>query len=177
MEFTVPMVPTIDVIHTIEIDTVTLDARGKVSQVVHTMDIDSGEAVSRVSLAISKSNGTPVADTPVAPPPIPDTISQMSAPDGTVIMDTRYGGQLGGTARTGGGVGGVKSDPIDPEEDPPFNGYTGNRQPADIGSIIYSTTFGFNTDEVDANDRDEIEAEQPFEYDVNIPNDLLVMSA
>ena len=177
VEFTVPIVPTIDVIHTIEIDTLTLDARGKVSQVVHTMDIDTGEATTAVSLAISKSNGTPVVDTPVAPPPIPDTISQMSAPDGTVIMDSRYGGQLGGTARTGGGVGGVKSEPIDPEEDPPFNGYTGNRQPADVGSIIYSTTFGFNTDEVDANDRDEIEAEQPFEYDVNIPDDLLVMSA
>lgn len=177
VEFTVPIVPTIDVIHTIEIDTETLDARGKVAQVVHSMDISTGEAISRVTLAISKSNGTPVVDTPVAPPPIPDTVSQMSAPDGTVVMGSRYGGQLGGTARTGGGVGGVKSDPIDPEEDPPFNGYTGNRQPADAGSIVYSTTFGFNTDEVDANDRDEIEAEQPFEYSVNIPDDLLVMSA
>ena len=178
VNFDVALVPTIDVIHTIEIDTETLDARGKVFQVVHTMDIDSGEARTQCTLAVSKSNGDPVTTDPTVVPPIPDTISQMTTTNATIRLDTRYGGQIGGTGTTGAASADKVSDPIDPEnEDPPFNGYTGNKSPADAGSIIYSPTFGINMDAIDANDRDEIVAEQPFEYTVAIPNELLLMFA
>lgn len=75
MRFAVPLNPLLDLPHTIRLQGARITAKGKVSHLVHTMDLYSGEATTEVTLLLSGSGYVGgQADTPVAapaPPAIP----------------------------------------------------------------------------------------------------------
>lgn len=150
-----------------------MQAQGKIRQLTWTMNIDAGTAITACQIAISKAGGTPVVETPTAPPTKPDTISQMTAALRRPVLNTRYGGDSGNSPPGEFSLG--QSQPIDPEES--FPGWTGNLDPLDGGAIVYDETFDIDTADVDAVDRDEIIGESDTEVLVNIPDELLILTA
>ena len=170
--FDVSLRPQIDLIHTVRIDTTNVEAKGKVSQIVHVMNIETGEATSKVTISVSQASGTPVSETPTAPATKPDTVSQMTGAVRRIGLGTQYGGDAG--------IGGPefslgKSVPDD--EDTPFPGWTSNLSPPDPGAPILEERFEIVTDEIEAVDRDEIIGETEQIYNVDIPNETLVLNA
>jgi hypothetical protein len=71
VDFTVPIHPGIDLPARIRVTTAHLSARGKVSALTHSMDTDTGRAVTEVTLSISALSGVGIAhpETPTAAPP------------------------------------------------------------------------------------------------------------
>ncbi len=173
--FTAPMNPLVDITDTIEIDTTEVKARGKVKQAVYTMNILDGTALVEITLAISRRAAGVSSDTPIVAPPKPDTISGMSTAVNFVALGSRWGGLAGDTGEFE--AANVKSLPDDPDVE--FNGYTGNKVPPDGGAIIYTSRFSIETTAIDQQDRDELvaEADTGVSFDVDIPNDLLILAA
>lgn len=157
--FSISMAPQLDLVHTVELVTAAVQAKGKVAQLVWTMDIDKGTAITQVVVAVSNSTAVPVVETPTEPADRPDTVSQMTASTNRPALGTRYGGDL--------------EKAPDPAE--PFAGWSSNLTPADAGAPIIEEKFQVFTDEVVAQDRDEIEAETVAQYLVNIPNETLIL--
>lgn len=167
------MQPQLDLIHTVKIDTLPVQAQGKVRQLTWTMNIDAGTAITECEVAISKAGGAPVVETPTAPPTKPDTISQMTSALRRPVLNTRYGGDSGNSPPGEFSLG--QSQPIDPEVS--FPGWTGNLDPLDGGAIVYDETFDIDTADVDAVDRDEIIGESDTDVLVDIPNETLILTA
>lgn len=166
--------PDIDLSQTLEIDLCPVHARGKVQFFTHTMDLNSGEAVTDITVAVSKTAGGVVSETPTEPPPIPDTITGMGNGVGIGSMGSRYGGQLAGSLFNYS-YPSATSPEIDPSE--PFNGYSGNRIPSDVGSNIYPEQFQIVTEEIEGGDREELEGTESKDYFVDIPDELLNLQA
>ncbi len=177
VDFTVPMLPTLDLVHTVRLDTTEVDAQGKVKQLVFNMDIERGTALTDVTVAISKRPDGAVNEPVTSVPTVPDTISPMSATVNGISLTSRWGGLNGDT----GSFIAANLKSVAGTDDDDFAGYTGNRDPfPDRGSILYRARFNINTEEIDSQDRDEIEvaSEDPdVIYEVDIPNDLLVILA
>lgn len=168
-----PLVPEIELYHTLEIDTCPVHARGKVKAFSHEMNMETGEAVTQITVSISRSSVPSGPETPTSVPAIPDTVSGMGSGSSSIGLSKRWGGQQPGSVFTYS-YAPVPSPPIDSE---PFNGYTGNREPQDVGSQIYPIQFQIITEEIDQADNEDIEAEELATYDVFIPDDLLNMQA
>lgn len=167
------LMPELELYQTLEIDTCPVHARGKVFSIVHEMDMSSGAATTQVTVSVSKTTDGAVVETPTAPPPPPDTVSGMGSGGGFFGLGTRYGGQNANTFFEYAYPGAVSPE-ID---DDPFNGYTGNRIPNDIGSQVYPTQFQIITEAIDEGDEEDIEEEKLAEYDVGIPDELLDLQA
>lgn len=180
VSFDTPLFPIATRAHTIEIDTDTVDARGKVQKFVHTMDLTSGQAMTAWELAVSQAGGTTAVDSPIVAPTPPDTITPMlpMCQEPTLALDTHYGGIDGNN----GGLGDLtrKSEP-EPEFDAPieeqFTGYIGNQEPPHVGSVTYAVRMVVPTDEVAEEDREELVAEEETPYTVAIPDELLNLFA
>lgn len=164
--FSVSMRPYLDLIHTLEVDTTPIQARGKVSRIIHEMDVESGTATTTAQLSISKVNGTPTAEDPTTVPPEPDTVSPMTGDVRISQLGSRWGAQEFSQAQD-----------LVAEEDDPFEGWTSNIIPAYPGAPRYQEAFIIETVDIPEEDRDEIEATQPATYNVDIPDELLVMTA
>lgn len=68
----VPIAPRIDRQHTVRLDAGAVSGKGKVRQVSHLFDLDTGEATTTLSLAISKPFGaSAVSETPITTPAKP----------------------------------------------------------------------------------------------------------
>lgn len=180
--FDLCMFPPIERFHTIECDTDTMDARGKVGHFVHVMDLTRGSAITTVRLALSRAN--PDACTPSETLNQPDTISDAAAAAENKILiglPTQYGGIINDIA--GGGRALHNQSTPDPSDDPnvlpedEFTGYTGNKNPRDIGSIIYNERFSIRTTEIDEMDREPVEAEADSPVVVCVPHDFLELAA
>lgn len=168
------LMPDLQLYHTLEVDTCPVHARGKVRMFTHSMNLNTGEAVTDVTIAVSKTLGGAVSETPTAPPPIPDTVSGMGVAANIGSIGSRFGGQLAGSLFNYS-YPSATSPEIDPNE--PFDGYTGNRVPADVGSEIYPIQFQITSEQVDQADREEIEATETEDYNVDIPDELLDLQA
>ena len=180
--FDLCLFPPVERFHTIECDTATMDARGKVGHFVHVMDLTRGSAITTVRLALSRSNVD--ACTPSETLNQPDTISAAAAAAENKILlslPTQYGGIIAPIAGGGRAIH-ARSIP-DPSDDPnvlpedEFTGYTGNKNPRDIGSIIYNERFSIRTTEIDETDRDPVEAEAESPVVVCVPHDFLELAA
>lgn len=168
-----PLIPIIELDHTVEIDVCQVHARGKVSGLVHTMDIVSGRATTSITITLSKTIGAPIEETTTDVPVAPDTVSQMTEGTPFLGLDSRYGGQVAGSLFTFSYPG--STSPVINND--PFDGYTGNRSPADVGSNLYPIQFQMVTEEIEGPDRDDIEATTSKVYNVNIPNDVFELQA
>ena len=95
VSFDVPLHPLIDRYQTIQIDTDTVDARGKVFHILHVLDFSAGSAITSVQLAISVAGDGVGVDTPIEAPEKPDTTTRLAMLAGTqniISATTRYGG-------------------------------------------------------------------------------------
>ena len=180
--FDLCLFPPIERFHTIECDTNTMDARGKVGHFVHVMDLTRGSAITSVSLALSRSNVD--VCTPSETLNQPDTITAAAAAAENRIslpLPTQYGGII---APIAGGGRAIHARTIpDPSDDPnvdpldEFTGYVGNKNPKDIGSIVYNERFVIRTTEIDEADREPVEAEADSPVVVCVPHDFLELAA
>lgn len=179
--FDTPLFPVVERFHTIEIDTTTVDTRGKVSKFTHTMDLTSGQALTSWELAVSVAGGTTAMDSPIVAPSAPDSVTPMigQCEEPILFLDTHYGNI--NAAEGGGGVLRLPSTP-EPEPDAPIEeqrtGYIGNKT-ASLANldITYSVRMVVPTDEIAEEDRDELVVEEETPYTVAIPDELLDLFA
>lgn len=72
---TVDIRPELDLIHTVEVATEELDCKGKIQSLEHNFNIRTGEAKSKVTVVLSRAQGTQSSDALQAPGKINDNIT------------------------------------------------------------------------------------------------------
>lgn len=75
---------------TVELDTNRVDAKGKVYSYTHTMDINTGEAFTNVTIALSRSTGS-TSDSSLALPALDLSAIDPVYPVGSISYDANYG--------------------------------------------------------------------------------------
>lgn len=79
--FHVPCLPEMDLVHDARIDTASIDGRGKVSRLVHRLDIDKGEATTEVTISLSGIMATGVTTPDVLDPPAQPDVNEATGED------------------------------------------------------------------------------------------------
>lgn len=147
----------VDLIHTLKVNAQRVLADGRCRQVVDKFNLDSGSALTTLSIAVMLGGGD-VTD-PLTPPPF-DTSS----------ADRPTGGGFLGTQ-----LGGLSTSP--PYDDTRY-GFSGNYTTFDndVGQEPYPRRFAVPVPEIPAAIRDEWKVEIPRTYRVAIPNNTLELS-
>lgn len=152
--------PEIDLKHTVELTTNRLNAKGKVYSIKHMIDGNTNEAVTEVTLVLSKSLGS-ATDTPITIPPLP--AESVNPGTGTIFLGNHFG-----------------EDPSQPGAEL-WNGMIGNRYiTVPIGGLAtntfrtnYPEAFIVDTPAIPSSVRDEKTLAASTSYDLEIPDDLL----
>jgi hypothetical protein len=151
--------PQVDLKHTVEVNaTITnggaLRARGKVFNIVHTLDCGTGEGVSNITLALSRAQGSQV-DTPVNIPVFGLDTIDFGSP--TVALGNHYG--------------------EDPTNHPEWNGRIGNKYIFTPGFFptlsSYPEQFIVDTPAIPDALRADREKSIAANYLIGLPNNLL----
>ncbi len=168
--------PQLELRHTLRLQSTAITAKGKLHQLVHRGDIDSGEALTELTLALSRSGTTGAAgDDPLDPPAVPD--SQVEpVPDSTPGLF--YGGagmHIGGTTTVQGfdedWIGLVTNYQWDPTQEYPFA-----TDPDLPQTVVYPVQFRIEVPEIETAARQAVEAQQLQTINVDIPLDELVIN-
>lgn len=154
------MASTVDLVHTLSLNDQGARAIGKCRRILDSFDLNSGEALTTLSIAVMRGGG--VSD-PILVPGAPDTsLPPLSGGDGA--LPTQLGGR--------------QIDPYTGLTIPPFDetrtGFAGNysvndNEPAEI----YPRRFDVEARDIPAEYRDEQAVTAEATYLVGIPNDLL----
>ena len=173
---------------TVRVSTITVTAKGKVRQVVHSMDTSSGLALTTVRIAISRSGGVPAATALTAP------VRQVYSPDapsqkgkihaggnqfGGRLTSPPFNEELSGFASnyyivpTGAAVF-SGSDPTTGELIQP--GFT-TATAVEPGSPVYPVRFRINADAIEDEVRDLATVTATNVFVVAPPNDEFTMTA
>ncbi len=147
----------IDLIHTLEINCAGVRARGKCRRIVDSFGLDTGSAITTLSIAIMRGGGS---SDPLTMPARLGTAPVDPGEGATIALPTHIGGRTS-----------------DPEYDETWLGFTGNWDVIDNneGQEPYPRRFELETPEIPETDRDEYELTAERLYRVGIPNDLLEM--
>ncbi|WP_395505944.1 hypothetical protein [Ectopseudomonas hydrolytica] len=145
-----------DLVHTVYVRALGIQAQGKAARVVATWDHDAGTEVVDLELAISRA-GMSVEPTPLQPPERP-LFDFGIAPPSSGELSTQLGGR-------------PESPPFNTEQD----GFAGNYRWLFPGAETYPRRLQITTPEIPAEHRDPVTGERSASYTVDIPNDLLVM--
>ncbi|HBS80999.1 MAG: hypothetical protein CMK99_13665 [Pseudomonas sp.] len=154
------MASTVDLAHTLSIDDQGARAIGKCRRIVDSFDLNSGEALTTLSIAVMRGGG--VSD-PLTVPAAPST-SLPPLSGGNNSLPTQLGGRL-----------------VDPETGftiPPYDpdrlGFSGNYSVKDdLTAPDYPRRFDLEARDIPAEYRDERAVTAEATYLVGIPNDLL----
>lgn len=158
VEFATPLYPVVDVIHTVQLNADNLTAKGKVGRVTHTINTNSGESISRITIKLSKKLGTGVGQTDGITPP--DTLPKTPDTQSKILkLDTHIGGQSA------------------PPFDEAWGGLITNYQTTFPGDETYNFEFVINTPDINEQSIDHMAASNDSNIHVDIPDDLLIMSA
>ncbi|PWG61778.1 hypothetical protein [Sediminicurvatus halobius] len=150
----IPILPHLDRTARLRLEQPYLVAEGKARQVRHTLDFETGRAVTACEIAVSQGGGA--TDDPVTAPTRPDTVAPAEPPP-KVQLSSRFGGEAGAL---------------------PYNetwlGYTGNREPrTDFDAPVYPQRFRVEMPEIG---REAIQAEREAAYEVAVPDDELTLT-
>lgn len=158
VSFTTLLCPYLDRIHTVRVDTDTVTAKGKVRQIVHSMDIDAGSALTECTLAISLTSAVGIPPSPpVLAPPTEEDMAPATATDyASVVSLPTYVAGLSGAF----------------DED-----MTGWIAQSDAASEGYSNSFVIPFDGVDDANLQEQEIQYEDSFEVIIPVDELLLEA
>ena len=148
----------VDLVHTLRLEDRAL-AQGKCQRIQHRIDLDSGTAVTTLSVAISRGGGTGDAITLPGRP-----ATSLPQPGGSVTVSTQLGGRL---------VDPFTGFTIAPYDDARL-GFSGNYDVADdLTAERFPRRFDVEAPELDEIYRDERVGTRDAHYRVAIPNDLL----
>jgi hypothetical protein len=166
--------PMLDLSHTVAISGAYLDCKGKVSAITHVLDIDSGSAISRVGLSLSRRNGSgTVSDDPLTAPAEPTAPDEM-APDKTFQLGFHLGGNE------------AKSLPYSESWESPgayITNYTANTswQTSDFNpaavALRYTEGFFVTYPDIDSTYTNEANEPGAVIYEVDVPEDDLTITA
>lgn len=147
--------PQIDLKHTVEIDTDTLQTTGKVFSINHKLNVVSGEAVTSISLALFQASGSGSNSALTAPSAITDTNNYST---GTISLGNHFG-----------------EDPTQADA-ANWTGMVGNSRSTPLGARTrYSEQFIVNTPEIPGALRNAKNLYSSHSYTVSIPNDDLIV--
>lgn len=145
----------VDLAHSVEVNDQGAHAAGKCRRIVDSFDLSSGEAVTTISIAVMRGGG--ISDPLVLPPRIgglPENGGQV--PPSFATLPTQLGGRLSS-----------------PAYDDTLPGFAGNYSSTTSGTELFPRRMDAETDEIPAEDRDELLLEAERLYRVGIPNDTL----
>jgi len=156
--FKTPLHPVIERHHTVKLDTLNVKAQGKVKHIIHECDFNQGSSQSTITIAISRTDDEmEVCDIPLIPP---NKINQLGE-EGlqiNIALPTYLGGKK-----------------VSLEYNDTWDGYSGNER-SERGGKIYPEKFSITVPGVE-------EAQSPInyhlnnQYEISIPNELLLLSA
>lgn len=161
--FVVPLDPTLDLTHTVLLDTTNVTAKGKVRKVVFRMDMDSGKAVSEIDVAISSTAGDEGTDAAASAPDYPDPWTATIA-EPTVNLATHVGND------------GADTPAIDDTMTGYFTNVGGTISRAADG-VKYPIQFTIDAPEIPTVDREHTTVTATAAYSTKIPNDTFTVSA
>jgi hypothetical protein len=145
----------IDLMHTLEINDQGAHAIGKCRRVVDSFDLNSGSAMTSLSIASMRIGG--VSDPLTLPARLGAQAGGGGSSEGySQTLPTQLGGRL-------------SSPPYDEDLD----GFAGNYSSTTSGTEMYPRRIDSIADEISAEDRDERTLETDVLYRVGGPNDLL----
>jgi hypothetical protein len=156
VSFDIPYHQVLDVIHTGQISSSKLTAKGKVSRVLKQINTLTGEAVCAVTLKLSKKfgTGTPTADD------LPSTPDGLPSSTDTQTVDLDLEWHLGGQDST--------------EYDEDWSGWIADYYSVtEPGHTPYPTEFVVHTPAITLNSIDNIEPSDSSHVNVTIPDDTL----
>lgn len=179
VSFTIPCMPELDLIHAVEIDTPAIQATGKVVRVVHRLDIATGQATTRVTLALSGIAASGIVT--------PDVLDAPAAPD----VDTATGTDdwVANIPALGNHVGAVTNHAyadslmgflVNAPETITITDGTSSTQGAnpyyDADWIYPTTGFRIELPGVADSHRNPLELSQAAAYTVEIPQDPVIQT-
>ncbi|WMR30539.1 hypothetical protein [Metapseudomonas otitidis] len=158
----------VDLVHTLELDDQYTRARGKCRRVVHTLNMETGEAVTSLSIAVMRGGGDGDG---LAVPPRPDiTLPDLNGDAVGINLPTQIGGRLNHPPNASGPVAGGPVAPYDEA----LPGFSGNYSVADdLTAPTFPRRFSMPYREVPESYTDELVRTRERLYRVSIPNDLL----
>jgi hypothetical protein len=162
-EFNVLLDPDVDLTKTIHVDTARIQAQGKVYQFEHILDIDQSEpsAITVVKLAISKATGSQ-ADDGINVPTKP-TVTDASFVPIPIRMRSYFGNSF-----------------TSPPYDEIWSGWITNFTVPDFQSDqmnTYPVKFTVDGEKIGDEDRKERKLPAPSTVNIEIPNELLTITA
>lgn len=160
--FTRSLWPNISLKHTVYLNADRIEAKGKVYSYTHSINIGTGEATTRVELALSRSVGS-TSDSTLTLPTAPT--STPSYPTATVSLPGHYGEDPELTSGSEDWVGHIANKLI----------WTYTSGKPDLRMTQYPVRFIYDTPEVPSSLRDQSELTATASYNVAIPNDTLTI--
>lgn len=161
-----PIMPTLELSETIEIDTPDINARGKVRRIEHR--ISQQGAVTTLALAISRG-GAGAGDT-LTTPARPDTQPTHGAPTSGTTIQTRVGGHH--TVPDYDAAWAQQSNYVTN-----IYGYICVAPDCPTPEQIYpSPAFRVLGPDIETEAREEVQASSVIAYDISVPQDLLTLS-
>lgn len=157
------LIPNLELSHTVELDTDLVQCRGKVVEIEHVFNLNSGDTSTKVVIALSRVEGNTISETTLIPPARPGY--SPSYPTDTITLGNHYG-----------------QTPVDGTISDTWNGFIGNKATT-YTTGFFNFTYKYRSDFTDIfrvdtpaiSDALRAIAILPVSanYNINIPNDPL----
>lgn len=180
MGFAIPCLPELDLVHAVEVDTTALAATGKVDRVQHTLNIDTGEATTRATLALSgvELSGT-VSPATLAAPAAQDVDAATGTDDWVASLpnlSNHLGAATISTAYSDSMMGYIYNAPASITITDGTDTTTGTTGYYDEAEEYPTTGFRIAMPGVADTHRNPLEIAASAEYDIEIPRDTLTQT-
>ena len=152
--------PQLSLSDTVELSTGRIDAKGKVGSYTHTIDVNTGEAYTDVTLMLSRASGS-VSDSTLSLPAAPSLTP--SYPTSVIQMSGGYGYDPEGYSKYGQLTGHIANK----------NTTVSSGGTVDYRKTAYPVLFRYDVPEISGALRDNASATTSTSYNVSIPNDTL----
>lgn len=177
--FAVRLHPGIERHQTLRVEHTNLTAQGKVHQIVHEMDLDTGADTTTVSLAVSKTQALGLSSDPVAapaPPAATPTATRTSSD--RVELGTYLGGYIGAAAYDENWSGWIDNHyAVAPGSVVYGSDAVAGNLVTEPGAPVYPTQFVIHTDAIEDGARNPATLTREQTVQVAIPDDTLTMAA
>lgn len=181
-----PLNPAMELYHTARIECDRVTAQGKVSHLVHTVDIDSGAATTEIQIAVSRSGASSPQNQSLTAPAQPDSLIELETLPEDPFLTTQLGGLLASPAydeEVDGYSGNHQQAPtlttvfegLDPKTGNKLDAETADANMVEPGSITYPTRFQITMPEIETALRDAIEVSAARTYTITVPNETFTI--
>lgn len=163
--------PLVNLTHTVRVESAHIVCQGKVAAILDTLNIDTGDATSQISIALSRHEGTGLVTTSPLVPNTPPTPTTESGIPTRVGMLTHIGGRTDSSPLSGSELGYFSNYVYDPTQTQPFAANPSNPQ-----AVVYDERFICEYPEISGGAIDAIELPDEQIIDVEIPVDELTLT-